>query len=163
MELSHISDAKEPLKIRGWLILIAIGIIVTPIRTLYIVGEIYPTIFADGTWELLTTRGSEFYSPLWAPIIIIEIVADALFFIIGICLIYLFFTKKRSFPKWYFGLALCSMLFIFLDAYAISFLLPDIEMFDAETTKEIFRRLVWLFVWSPYLFFSKRAKNTFIK
>ncbi|HCK0618515.1 hypothetical protein CGI93_23190 [Vibrio parahaemolyticus] len=65
METTEVSEINEPLKIGGWLILIAIGVVIAPVRLLYFVGVTYPSIFIDGTWEVLTTYGSEIYSPLW--------------------------------------------------------------------------------------------------
>ena len=50
--------------IGDWLILVAIGIIVTPIRLIMFMMATYPEIFTTGIWEALTTQGSEAYSPL---------------------------------------------------------------------------------------------------
>ncbi|KOO12840.1 DUF2569 domain-containing protein [Vibrio bivalvicida] len=163
METSEVSETNEPLRIGGWLILIAIGVVFAPVRIFYFVGATYPSIFTDGSWELLTTQGSEVYSPFWGPIIIGEIVGNLLFALLGVYLAYLFFTKRSAFPKWYLGVALTSTAFILGDAYAVSLVLPGIEVLDSETTQELIRSLVTLCIWSPYLFLSQRAKATFIK
>ncbi|EIE1275254.1 DUF2569 domain-containing protein [Vibrio parahaemolyticus] len=163
METTEVSERSEPLKIGGWLILIAIGVVIAPVRLLYFVGVTYPSIFTDGTWEVLTTYGSEIYSPLWGPIIIGEIVGNLLFAFLGIYLAYLFFTKRSVFPKWYLGLAITSTAFILIDAYLVSIVLPEMEVFDSETTREVARSLFTLCVWSPYLLFAQRSKSTFIK
>ncbi|EHH0795968.1 DUF2569 domain-containing protein, partial [Vibrio vulnificus] len=84
METTEVSERNEPLKIGGWLILIAIGVIIAPVRLFYFVGVSYPSIFIDGTWEALTSYGSEIYSPLWGLIIIGEIVGNLLFAFLGI-------------------------------------------------------------------------------
>ena len=41
MEPTEVSERNEPLKIGGWLILIAIGLVVAPVRILYFVGVTY--------------------------------------------------------------------------------------------------------------------------
>ncbi|MCU8150880.1 DUF2569 domain-containing protein [Vibrio vulnificus] len=163
METTEVSERNEPLKIGGWLILIAIGVIIAPVRLFYFVGVSYPSIFTDGTWEALTTYGSEIYSPLWGPIIIGEIVGNLLFAFLGLYLAYLFFTKKSVFPKWYLGLTITSTVFLLIDAYLVSIVAPEIEMFNSDTTLEVVRSLFSLCVWSPYLLFSQRSKGTFTK
>ncbi len=62
--------------IGGWLIIVAIGIIVTPIRVIFQVISTYPEIFTSGAWGALTTEGSEAYNPFWAPIIVSEILIN---------------------------------------------------------------------------------------
>lgn len=162
MDTSDVQVTKQPLKIGGWLILVAIGVVLSPIRLLMLMGTTYPGIFMDGTWEILTIEGSASYSPIWAPFLLGEIFVNAVFLILGLYLAYLFFTKKASLPKWYLGLALCSSVFIVVDAYIVTLVLPEAEVFDQETLKEFFRSLVSLLIWSPYLLLSQRAKDTFI-
>ncbi|RYV01239.1 DUF2569 domain-containing protein [Shewanella sp. OPT22] len=151
-----------PLEIGGWLVLVALGIIISPLRMIYFFITTYFPIFSDGTWEALTTVGSDFYSPFWAPLLVSETVINLLMLIASFYLIFLFFSKQKSLPKWYFGLSVFTTVFIILDAYAITLVLPDMEVFDSETTREVARTLFSLLIWSPYLLFSERSKNTFI-
>ena len=162
METTEVSNKKEPLPIGGLLFLVAIGVVFAPLRVLHLIVTTYPTIFSDGTWEALTSQNSEFYSPFWGPVLIGELTVNVVFLVVGVYMAYLFFTKKAVFPKWYFGLALFSSAFIILDAYLVSLIMPEIEMFDSDTQKEFFRSLFSLLVWSPYLLFSQRAKDTFV-
>lgn len=152
----------EPRSIGGLLIIVALGVTLTPIRILYVMLETYPSLFTDGSWEILTTPASAVYSPFWAPVIIGEIVANLSFALLGIYLAYLMFTKKAVFPKWYFGLAVFSTGFIIIDAYIVSLLVPEIQMFDSETLQEIGRSMITLCIWTPYLFYSQRSKETFV-
>jgi len=163
LDTLDVHETEQPLKIGGWLILVAIGIVLSPMRSLMLMSTTYPDIFIDGTWEALTVVGSPAYSPMWAPLILGEMLINVVFFCLGLYLAYLFFTKKVTLPRWYFGLAISSSLFILIDAYVISIVIPDTAMFDPETRKEFFRSLISLFIWSPYLFFSQRAKDTFIQ
>ncbi|KGY13911.1 hypothetical protein NM22_00110 [Vibrio tubiashii] len=152
----------EPRTIGGLLILVALGVTFTPIRILYVMLETYPPLFSDGSWEILTTPASAVYSPFWAPVIIGEIVANLIFVLLGIYLAYLMFTKKAAFPKWYFGLAVFSTCFIVIDAYIVSLLVPELQMFDSETVQEMGRSMITLCLWTPYLFYSQRSKETFV-
>jgi len=88
----------------GWLVLVGIGVVFSPIKLLFTYVPLYKPIFEDGTWEALTTVGSEVYNSLWAPLLIGEITFNSLIFAASICLIYLFFSKHYLFPKLYIGI-----------------------------------------------------------
>jgi hypothetical protein len=162
LDTLEVIDKKEPIDIGGWLILVALGVVLSPIRQLYFLGTTYPTFFTDGSWEALTLPSSESYIPYFGVFFISEILLNSAMIIGGMYLIYLFFNKKSNLPKWYFGLALFSTLFIVLDAYVVSLLVSGVEAFDAETLKEIARSFAALIIWSPYLIYSQRSRDTFI-
>ncbi|GAB5453192.1 MAG: hypothetical protein Hals2KO_35200 [Halioglobus sp.] len=147
----------------GWLILVGIGVIVAPIRLLATYIPVYKPIFEDGTWEALTTVGSEAYDPLWGPLLISEIVYNSTMVFLSIYLIYLFFSKNHLFPKVYIAIVAVSLVFIPLDAWLVTKVLPAEPMFDPETTKEFVRVLVGALIWVPYMLFSKRVKLTFVE
>ena len=148
--------------IGGWLILIGFGIIVGPIKMLFSVFPIYWGLFTDGTWEAISIQSSEAYSPLLMSIILTELITNSVILIISIYIIYLFLSKLSSFPKWYAGLALFSVSFIILDANLITLIDPSSEVFSNDVVKELARSLFALLIFAPYLFISKRAKETFV-
>ncbi len=148
--------------IGGWLILVAIGIIVTPIRLIMLIMSTYSEIFSTGVWEALTTQGGDAYSPLWAPILIGEVLINCGMLLVMLYMAYLFFSKKVVFPKWYIGLAVASLVFIIADAFAIKLVLPNEPVSATDTIKELMRSLVMVVVWVPYMIISKRVKATFI-
>ncbi|PQO36591.1 DUF2569 domain-containing protein [Blastopirellula marina] len=147
--------------IGGWLILVAIGIVISPIRVAMTILTTYPSIFASGTWSQLTTPGSEHYNVLWAPIIIGEIVINSLQLLACLYLAYLFFAKKATFPYWYIGLSLFVTAFIVVDAFAVKLVLPEAPMFDLDTLKELVRSLISCMIWIPYMLSSRRVQATF--
>ena len=57
----------------GLLVLVGLGIILSPILVIAQTFPIYSEIFSNGSWEALTTPGTKAYNPLWAPILICEI------------------------------------------------------------------------------------------
>lgn len=148
--------------IGGWLILIALGIVIAPVRLALYVLPTYSEIFSTGVWQALTTQGSEAYNPFWAPIIILEIIGNSGMLAVWLYLAYLFFNKKILFPKVYIGLAIFSLVFILADTYAIKLVLPGQPIFDPETTQEVLRALIMVVIWVPYMLVSKRVKATFI-
>jgi Protein of unknown function (DUF2569) len=49
----------------GWLILVGLGIIISPLRIISQVFPVYSEIISSGSWTTLTTPGSDAYNPLW--------------------------------------------------------------------------------------------------
>jgi hypothetical protein len=156
------SEEKNLEGIGGWLILVAIGIVVTPFRLVMLIVTAYPPLFSTGAWEALTTQGSEAYDPLWAPIIIGEIIVNSGVILVWLYMAYKFFTKSKYFPRWYIGIAVFSLIFIVADAFAIKLVLPNEPVFDPDTIKELMRSVIMVVVWVPYMLVSKRVKATFI-
>jgi len=146
----------------GWLILVGIGAVVGPFQLLFIMATLYLPIFSDGTWSALTTAGSEYYNALWAPILVGEIAFNTAMIAASFYLMYLFFSKQRNFPRLYIAIAVVSLVFIPIDAWFVSFVLPGEPMFDPETAKEFARTAVVALIWIPYMLVSKRVKATFV-
>ena len=147
----------------GWLILVGIGVVLSPIRLLGLIIQVYKPIFEDGTWEALTTVGSESYNEFWAPLLITEMIYNALMVIASLYLVYLFFTKNRFFPKFYILIAISSIIFIIIDAWLVTKVLPSEPMLDEETMRELTRALISAAIWVPYMLVSKRVKATFVE
>ncbi|WP_235263794.1 DUF2569 domain-containing protein [Nitrincola sp. A-D6] len=123
----------------------------------------YTEIFSTGVWEALTRQGSEVYSPLWAPIIIGEILINFGLIVVCLYIAYKFFTKSKDFPKWYIGIVIFSLIFIVADAFALKLVLPNEPVFDPDTTKELMRSVFMVVIWVPYMLVSERVEVTFIK
>jgi len=157
------SDNNTLKGLSGWLILVGIGLIIAPIRISFTYGPMFYSIFTDGSFEVLTTPGSEQYHSLWGPLLIFEVIYNSLMVAVSVFLIYLFFTKNYLFPKVYIAMVLLSLFFIPLDAWLGSFVITDEPMFDPDTTKEFARTLVSAVVWVPYMLISKRVKATFVE
>jgi hypothetical protein len=121
----------------------------------------YPEIFSQGVWEAITTQGSDSYNPLWMPIIITELIINSGLVLVWLYMAYKFFTKSRAFPKWYISVAIFSLVFIVVDAFAIKVVLPNEAVFDPDTIKELMRDVINVVIWGPYMIISKRVKATF--
>jgi len=75
----------------------------------------------------------------------------------------LFFKHKKAFVSWYLAILFGGLAFIALDAYAVSLIVPDVDVFDDEMKTMIFRGLIQAVIWGPYMLLSKRVKATFVK
>ncbi|MGI0115808.1 DUF2569 domain-containing protein [Zooshikella sp. RANM57] len=157
------SEEKKFEGIGGWLILIAISIVLTPFKIIILGVTTYSDVFSTEVWEVLTTPGTEIYHFLWAPIIIGEILINSGLLLAWLYMAYLFFTKNKHFPKCYISIAIFSLLFIIADAFAVKLVLPNEPVFDPDTIKELTGSLFMVVVWVPYMLVSKRVKAIFVK
>ncbi len=155
-------EDSRPLEIGGWLVLVGIGTVIAPFRILYMTATIYLPILSDGTWQALTMKGSELYNPLWGPLLSGEIVFNVAMTIASFYLIFLFFSKRRTFLKWFIAISLTSLIFIPLDAWVVSLLFVDEPIFDPDTAVEFGQTAVAAAIWIPYILISKRVKATFV-
>ena len=156
-------NKKEIKGLGGWLILLGIGVVLSPFRLLITTVPVFQEVFSYDTWEILTTPGLTTYHPLWAPLIIGEIFYNFAIFSASIYLIYLFFSKHYLFPKFFMAIVIISLIFIPLDASVVKIIFPDEPIFYPETLKEFVRVLVYGLIWIPYLLISKRVKTTFVE
>lgn len=165
-ELAENKDTAQPTGpqgIGGWLILIAIGVVLGPIVLL---GTTLPIVFdlaAIENWSILTNPNSKSYVPYFVELVIGEMTANALLFIASLWMAVLFFTKHRWFPRVYISYVLASTLILIADTYAVSVVLPDMPAFDEETVRGFISSAITLFIWVPYLLLSRRVKNTFVR
>ncbi len=155
----------KPVKkgLTGWLLLVGLGVVLSPIRLLIQVIPVYFPIFRDGSWQALTTPGSPYYHPLWGPLLLGEIIYNIAQLIVLVFIVYLFFSKDYLFPKFYVGVSLVTILFIPLDALLVKQILPEIPLFGPTTTAEFTRAIVSGLIWIPYMLFSKQVKATFVE
>lgn len=160
------SDAEIPKKeyagLRGWLILVCLGLIVSPARILLSFYTDFFPIVSNDTWGLLTTPGSDAYHPLWAPLLIGELAVNTGIIIFSIILLRLFFAKRKEFPRLYIIYSVLSLGFVLIDAWAAGFIPAVAAQNDPSTIKEIARSLVGCVLWIPYMLKSRRVKNTFV-
>lgn len=146
----------------GWLILIGLGLVLTPFLLL---GQLnlYKEIFSNGTWEALTLRSSDLYHPLFGVFMCFELLGNCVFLIAYICLAFLFFKKKRIFPRLWIITALSNLAFILIDGLFGKVVFPNDPMFDQETLGEVVKQAISCAIWIPYMFKSVRVRNTFVR
>jgi len=148
--------------IKGWLILVGIGIVFSPIRLGFTLIQTFTPMMKDGSWEKATTVGSLDYVPNFQALIITEISFNLCVMIASIYLIYLFTKKSEDFPKLFILIGIISTLAIPLDSYLTTLVFNEMEVFDKETLKEFMKAVLGYFIWIPYMLISERVKHTFI-
>ena len=146
----------------GWLILVGLGIVFSPLRVIAFVFPGYYKIFTNGSWEALTKPGAEAYHPLWSPILLGEIGINVMLVIAWLFIAFLFLSKNKIFPKLYIGIMVFTLGFIVMDALAVKAVIPNGPIFDIDTIKELAHSLIAVIIWVPYMLVSKRVKATFV-
>ncbi len=150
-------------RIGGWLILVAIGLIISPVRLMVLIGRDLLPSFSSEIWTALTTPGTTIYHPLWAPILIFELVGNIGFIAFVSFVIVYFFRKRRVLPKMIIALLISNLVFILIDYFVVD-LIPFVKsQNDTETLRELIQSIIACSIWVPYFLFTKRVKGTFVR
>ena len=157
-------DAKTltPAGIGGWLILVAVGLCLTPVRiAVELVRGLRP--LEPATWHAITTPGTRAYHPLFGPLIVGELVVNAALLIWAGVLLYLFFAKRRSFPAMMITFMITRVLFQAADL-GVALMIPATA---ARTGPAVYGALAGAIlvtlIWVPYFIRSRRVESTFIR
>ena len=156
------SRNQGPAGLGGWLIFVAIGLVVTPLKLVSLLLTTFLPLFKDGTVQALTTPGSEHYHPLWRALIAYEVFGNGLFALAFLGLAILFFSKSRRFPKLYMAPLLTNLVFLIGDEIMGSQIPALASSDNFDSMKEIVRTMIACCIWVPYMMVSKRVKNTFV-
>jgi hypothetical protein len=157
----------QPQGIGGWLILPVIGLFITPVWVaITTINEIIPSLQPE-VWDILTTPGTQLYHPLWAVMIIFELVGNSILFVGSLVLIVLLFGKKKIFPRLIIAFYILNLVVLGIDYLAIVTFISDIlptegEKLGLEAMKELAKAIIGAAIWIPYFLVSVRVKNTFV-
>lgn len=147
----------------GWLILIQIGLYFTIFTLLVQLFQYNIPAFSEDTWEIFTSIESEFYHPLWGPVIIFEALYNISFLVFCIYILFAFYGKKAVLPR---------LMIVF---YSLSFFVGVVDLIllyqipiireteDGSSIRDIIKSAITCAIWIPYFIKSNRVKNTFLK
>jgi len=146
--------------IRGWLVLVTIGVVVRPV---YVVGRMSQDLasYSTATWVALTKEGSPAYHPLWAPALVIELFGNIALLVVSILIAFLFFQRRRSLPVVLSVFLGASAIYILGDA-VLAFQIPAVAEQNDAAFRDVGRAIVQAAIWIPYLLVSKRVRYTFV-
>ena len=147
--------------IGGWLILIAIGLCLTPIR---IGAEIVQGVrsLQPLAWRAVTTPGSPAYHPLFGPLFIGEMVANVVLLVWALVLLYLFFTKRRAFPRAMIAFLIVRVAIQMADIFVASSIPVAAASIGPRVYGALAGNLLVVLVWVPYFLKSRRVAATFV-
>jgi len=139
---------RDPLEgISGWLILIAISLVLTPLIVVRNAISIHLPVLSHGT--------------LWGSLAgLLFLVKDGVILSALILLNWLFYTKNRIFPKLMIAYHLGVLGVHVLEHVAHAALLPHSAV--PFLSRPVFASLLSCAIWIPYLLISRRVKATFV-
>jgi len=146
----------------GWLFLLGIGIVISPIFTIQQIYPLFSELFSSNAWTLLTTPGTNSYKPYFASVIIIELTANILLLLGSIYMIKLFFKKNSLFPKFFIAVLLVKLFISIADHISYKVFIANTTVKFMALMDDILIFLAFASVWTSYLLVSKRVENTFI-
>ncbi|MFI5325239.1 MAG: DUF2569 domain-containing protein [Candidatus Rokuibacteriota bacterium] len=147
--------------ISGWLILVAVGLCASAIRLADNLFQMTRTF--DAAWRVLTTPGSPSYHWLGAPLLVGEVFTGIIFLGWSLLLIYLFFSKKKSFPGSAIFFMVVSLVLVVIDL-VIALMIPALRQVSGTgEMAAIVPGLISAAIWIPYFSKSKRVHATFIE
>jgi hypothetical protein len=143
-------------------LLVAVGVCLTPIR---IAAEIVRGIrpLEPATWHAVTTPGTRAYHPLFGPLIVGELVVNAVLLIWAGVLVYLFFTRRRAFPVVMIAFMIARVVVQVADAGAALMIPAAAARMGPATYGGIASGVLVAVIWVPYLIKSRRVELTFVR
>ena len=144
----------------GWLILVAIGLIVSLLRIAKDFVSTWPAYSVE-SWAALTTRGGERYHYLWGPYLSWALLANIAMLIALALTLVLFFRRRRIFPRVF----ICYMVFgavVSVLDITVTQLIPAAKV-ESHGAVEVVRVFVGCGIWIPYMLMSRRVRNTFVR
>lgn len=154
-------SSPPPVGIGGWLILVAVGLCLTLLR---IGAEILASLrpLTGALWHALTTPGTRAYHPLFGPWIVGQLVVNSLLLLWSLALLYLFFAKKRSYPRLMIAFLIARALAQIADL-AVAFRIPLVaNSLPLSSFGGVAIAIVVALIWVPYFVRSRRVAATFV-
>jgi Protein of unknown function (DUF2569) len=156
--------------LRGWLVLVGIGLFIGPFYWLYAICQDV-TLFNNGTVQFLSDPSSSAYIGGYSGLLKFELVGQIVLLAADILLINLFFRRRHEFPRSYVAFLLAILIFATIDyglvAFALAHSAQGLQKTLDETmsgqSSQIGRAVVAAVVWGSYMVKSKRVKATFTK
>ena len=154
-----------PRGLDGWLALLCISLIVTPIWIL-VESRDTPSMFTDGSWAALTTPGAEAYIPHYKSLMIAGVCFQLARLLFSVILLILFSREHYLFPGAYIAFRVFDLSFHLLDSWLAVLVFEghaDVSMFDTHTIQQLLLTGIPSAVWIPYILKSRRVKVTFVR
>jgi transglutaminase-like putative cysteine protease len=150
-----------PQGIAGWLLLPALGMILTPLHIGRGVWSTLPS-YATDAWSTLTVAGGAGYNPAWAPVLLFELGMNILLFVLAMTLAILFFRRRSSLPRAYVGFLWMSFAFTVIDQ-VVSQAVGAKDPADSLDWARLVRDLAAALIWGSYFLVSRRVAATFVR
>jgi len=157
------ADRPKPTKIRGFLIVIAIGLVLSILQNLVQLLTAFVPFMRPDIWNRLTSPEWTSYHPNWKMVMLAQLFASGTLVGLNLVALFLFFSKGRTFPKFIVFTIPAIFLISVVDHY-LSGSIPAIAESKeySEAGQKLIFRFIALHVWIPYFLVSKRVRATFV-
>jgi hypothetical protein len=148
--------------IGSWLILVALGVVISPFRLAY---DIFAdeNIFNANMWLILLHSYDLTKAVLLVSIVFLEIVYNCFFFVFSLLIAILYFSRRTSLPRLFTIYLMVNFTVVTLDALVLRLVAPELitDTDLTETYQVVARALIAALIWIPYFNISERVKSTF--
>ncbi|MFN8144829.1 MAG: DUF3857 domain-containing protein [Bacteroidia bacterium] len=157
----QVSMNPPALQLGGWLWLVLLGLVLTPLRLLI---EIFSNaFFSQRAWAAITDPANPMYHALFGPLLMMELIGNMFVTFMAVFALILMIERRTIFPRVMIVYLASYLLFIILDSILGNFIPAVAENSSAaETAQSLGRTIVYAGIWIPYMVFSSRVKQTFI-
>ncbi|MBS2014150.1 MAG: DUF2569 family protein [Deltaproteobacteria bacterium] len=151
--------------IGGWLVLLAIGMVLNPIVSLFGFLQTARVTLSLSTWRALTTPELSSYRPALALLVIAEAIVLGALAAYGLAVSTLFFKRRRTLPFHFTIWALGTAVFVLVDNILVGAVSTAVRSAGdvSSTAGGITRTFVWAGIWIAYLRGSERSRFTFVE
>ncbi|MFS4468678.1 DUF3857 domain-containing protein [Maribacter sp. 2210JD10-5] len=147
---------KETQSIGGWMVLPAIGLVLTPF---YLLFQLFSAEYYNkAIWSGFENAGYE-NAEILNIYLGFELIANIAFLVFSVLLNVLFFNKRTSVPIMMVYFYSINLGLILLG----SFVMNQFGIDDPTFFKDLSKGLIGAVIWIPYFLNSERVKNTFVK
>jgi len=148
--------------LRGWLVLVGIGVVLSPLTLLGGIVKTFGDTFQADTWASLTSPGGDAFHPAWAPVLTVELLLNLFYLAFSVLQVVLFFGRKRSFPKLAIGLLVLILAGAIADAVVTGMLPIEDAAVLRSSRLLVVRSALQATIWIPYFLVSRRVRATFV-
>jgi hypothetical protein len=161
-EVDTVVKSDGPKGLGGWLILVGLGVVISPLRIFFEGASIFGPLLRDNVLQDVADPNSSSYVAYLAEFIYLEMFFNVIFGIWAILNLVWFFSQSTRFPAAFRYFLLANLVFLVGDTFLSTNFMPSNEAFDAATVKSIMQSAIATAIWVPYTIVSKRVKNTFV-
>jgi len=138
----------------GWLIVVAVGLLLAPFAYVGNIVTDYPLLSGSGSQNPFIAE------PPFGHLVAVEIGISTAFVAALIALNVLFYSKKRAFPAWMIVFLVAQLSVSVLLYLAVVVVVPSLDA--TPVLAQLVRPLLAALIWIPYFRLSKRVKATFV-
>jgi transglutaminase-like putative cysteine protease len=161
-----VEEIRNALQINGWLIIVAIGVVITPFIQFIAVFKFGH--FNNESWVNISAY--DFTSATLIRLLLFtEIIFNTLMIVYSILIAFLFFNRRKSLPKHYIISRILNVVVPIVDiimVYSVyAYAKVDLNTLGINLTSEflgILRSLILSAIWITYFLKSSRVRETFV-